>query len=162
MTTSTNHDGGASDRSSIDAPSSVHVRDVMWIALASTEAETSSTSLRAVQSGVLGALGKVDDAIEDGIERIRDPDKRYLHGFGVASTTTSTPIRSDTWTPKPSRCTGFRSTGGHAPLDIGDDALRPRQPGVPALRAARAARAGQRADYARLGGSPSHSRPRSP
>lgn len=78
------------------------------------------------RSGVRGALGKVTTAIKDGISAVRDPDKRYLHGFGVASTTTSTPIRSDTWTPKPKPYTGFRYDNEVTPgLQFSDEVLPP-------------------------------------
>lgn len=80
------------------------------------------------------ALSKVVKAVKDGIGVMTDPDKRYLHGFGVASTTTSTPIRSDTWTPKPKPYTGFRYDNEVAlGLHFADEALPPGS-GRPALR----------------------------
>lgn len=77
-------------------------------------------------SGGAGALGKVKQAIKDGIAVMRDPDKRYYHGFGVTSTTTSTPIRSNTWTPQPKPYTGFRYDNDAAVgLQFNEDALPP-------------------------------------
>lgn len=77
-------------------------------------------------SGGAGVLGKVKQAIKDGIAVMRDPDKRYYHGFGISSTTTSTPIRSNTWTPQPKPYKGFRYDNDVAVgLQFSEDALPP-------------------------------------
>ncbi len=85
-------------------------------------------------SGGAGVLGKVTQAIKDGIAVMRDPDKRYYHGFGISSTTTSTPIRSNTWTPQPKPYKGFRYDNDVAVgLQFNEDALPPGTEGA-ALR----------------------------
>ena len=91
-----------------------------------TETETEPETEVELPTGGAGALGKVTQAIKDGIAVMRDPDKRYYHGFGVTSTTTSTPIRSNTWTPQPKPYKGFRYDNDVAvDLQFNEDALPP-------------------------------------
>jgi hypothetical protein len=121
----TGDDGSASHRSSSYTSLSIPVSDVDDDVLGVNRGAFVDEP-SAEPSGVLGALGKVTKAIKDGIGVVRDPDKRYLHGFGVASTTTSTPIRSDTWTPKPKPYTGFRYDNEVTlGLHFGDEVLPP-------------------------------------
>lgn len=102
-----------------------------------SEVETEHTTGedRSIESsGGAGALAKVKQAIKDGIDVMRDPDKRYFHGFGISSTTTSTPIRSNTWTPQPKPYKGFRYDNDVAvDLQFNEDALPPGTEGA-ALR----------------------------